>query len=284
MTRALPLLLKRLWALPLLGALALGVVGFWARNRLESATRAELTSHLQTVLNADIAALHLWFTEREYDAKSFASDSRIQAAIEELTVLAGDRAVTPAALAASAPAKTLQALLQPLAEVQNYLDYIVFSPDKRILASTHPRLVDARAPQGYGLFLDRAFRGELSASRPFAREATLSQRAEGPTMFVAAPVKSTNGAIIAALGLRMRPEKEFSQIFSVARMGETGEAYAFDRRGMMLTATRFDPMLKMLGLIPAGHENTAILNLKLLDPGKDCGPARSPKRTATSSS
>ena len=48
-------------------------------------------------------------------------------------------------------------------------------------------------------------------------------------MFVAAPVKSTNGAVIAVLSLRMRPEKEFSSIFSVARIGETGESYAFDR-------------------------------------------------------
>src|SRR5208282_4211895 len=46
----------------------------------------------------------------------------------------------------------------------------------------------------------------------------------------------------------------------------TGESYAFDRSGLMLTATRFDPELKTLGLIPPGRENTAILNLKLLDP------------------
>jgi hypothetical protein len=60
-------------------------------------------------------------------------------------------------------------------------------------------------------------------------------------MFVAAPVKSTNGAVIAVLSLRMKPERSSPGIFSVARMGETGESYAFDRRGMMLTATRFDP-------------------------------------------
>ena len=48
-------------------------------------------------------------------------------------------------------------------------------------------------------------------------------------MFVAAPVKSTNGAVIAVLSLRMKPEKEFTSIFSVASIGETGESYAFDR-------------------------------------------------------
>ena len=97
-------------------------------------------------------------------------------------------------------------------------------------------------------------------------------------MFVAAPVKSTNGAIIAVLCLRMKPEKEFSSIFSVARMGQTGESYAFDRSGLMLTATRFDPELKTLGLIPPGRENTAILNLKLLDPEEELQPGEPPAK------
>ena len=97
-------------------------------------------------------------------------------------------------------------------------------------------------------------------------------------MFVAAPVKSTNDAVIAVLSLRMRPEKEFTSIFSVARIGETGESYAFDRSGLMLTATRFDPELKTLGLIPPGRENTAILNLKLLDPEQELRPGEPPAK------
>ena len=92
-------------------------------------------------------------------------------------------------------------------------------------------MVGQRAPRSYDLFLNKALDGQLAASRPFARQANLSQRAEGPTMFVAAPVKATNNAIIAVLCLRMKPEKEFTSIFSVARMGETGESYAFDRSG-----------------------------------------------------
>lgn len=265
-TRAPLVLSKQLWVWPLLGALVIGCAGFWVRSRLEATTRAELATRLETVLRADITALRLWLTEREYDAKSFASDTRFQTAVEEIVVMSRDPQVTPAALAGSEPARILHLYLQPLIEVQHYLDYVVVSPDKKIIASPHPRLVGVPAPRLYDLFVDRALAGELSASRPFARELTQSQRAEGPTMFVAAPVHSTNGTIIAVLGLRMKPEKEFTQIFSVARMGDTGETYAFDRRGMMLTATRFDAELKTLGLVPPGRENTAILNLKLLDP------------------
>jgi eukaryotic-like serine/threonine-protein kinase len=137
-------------------------------------------------------------------------------------------------------------------------------------------VVGARAPRSYDLFLNKALDGQLAASRPFARRLDLNEQIEGPTMFVAAPVKSTNGDVIAILSIRMRPEKEFSSIFSVARMGETGESYAFDRTALMLTVTRFDPELKTLGLIPPGRENTAILNLKLLDPEQELRPGDPP--------
>ena len=139
--RAPRVLSKHLWAVPLLGALVFGLVGLWVRSRVEETTRAELAARLQTVLHANINALRLWFTEREYDARSFASDLRIQAAIAELAALAKDSNTTALALADSAPARTLRLHLQPLLEAQDYLDYVVVSPDKRILASTDPRMV-----------------------------------------------------------------------------------------------------------------------------------------------
>lgn len=138
-----PLLLsKHLWVWPLLGALLLGGVGFWVRNRVEESTRAELGSRLQTLLKADIAALRLWFSEREADATSFSSDMAIQAAIGELVSLANDTNATSASLLKAPGAKTLQANLKPLLASQHYLDYFVVGTDRRILASPHRTMVD----------------------------------------------------------------------------------------------------------------------------------------------
>ncbi|HCL92661.1 MAG TPA: protein kinase [Verrucomicrobiota bacterium] len=266
------LLSKRLWAVPLAGALILGIVGLWVVKRVEETTRGELAARLQTLLQADVNALRLWFTERQYAAKSFASDARVEAAIMQLAALAQDPRATPQSLADSAPAQTLRHYLQPLLEAQEYLGYVVVAPDKRILATTGPEEIGVRAPTAYNLFLNKVLDGQLATSRPFVSQTNLSRRVEGPTMFVAAPIKTTNDVVAAVLGLRMRPEKEFTSIFSVAQIGQTGEAYAFDRSGLMLTATRFDQSLKTLGLIPPGRTNTAILNLKLLDPEGELHP------------
>ena len=260
---------KHLWVWPLLGVVMLSAVGLWSRGRVEGATRAELASRLETLLKADVAALRLWFAEQEDDAKSFAADVRIKAAIVELAAMTRASNASPAALAGSAAARTLQLYLMPLLESQHYLDYVVIGTDKRILALPRRQPGSQLRSRDFERFTEKALEGRLAVSRPFVWELNPNQRGMGITMFVAAPVRDNNGNVIAALALRMRPEAEFSKVFSVARMGKTGEAYAFDRRGVLLTASRFDAELRMLGLIPNVPGARAILNLKLLDPGEE---------------
>lgn len=262
---SLPLVLSRnLWIVPLVGALVIGLVGAWVRGRVEGSMRTELRSRLQTVLNADVEALRLWFSEQTLDAKSFANDSRIREAVTELWKIEQSSPRSPRQLSEAAAATALRTNLTPLLQAQGYLDYVLVSRNRRILASPYRPFIGRPAPEAYRFFLDSALDGRLAVSRPFASETTQDQK--GPSMFVAAPVFSTDGEIVAVLGLRMRPEEEFSRIFSVARMGQSGETYAFDRRGVMLTASRFDSELRAQGLIPNVAGSTAILNLRLIDP------------------
>ena len=126
-TEAPALFSKHFWIWPLLGAVALLSVGYWVRTRIEGATRQELASRLTTSLNANISALRLWCSERESDAKSYASDVRIQGVILELVQLAGNSNSTPAALADSATAQAMRLYLGPLLETRHYVDYLVIS-------------------------------------------------------------------------------------------------------------------------------------------------------------
>ncbi len=231
--------------------------------------KTELTGRLQTLLSANVAGLRLWFSDQESDAGLFAADPRIREAVLALVRQAKRRGVTQAGLADSDAARTLEQTLKPLLESHRYLDYVVIGADERVLASPLAFLVNHRAPASYSLFVRRALEGQATVSRPFAREAPPGQPAQGATMFVAAPVRAADGTVAAVLGWRMKPEEEFSRIFLAARMGESGEAYAFDRHGVMLTASRFDAELRYLGLIPDTPEATVILNLRLLDPEVD---------------
>ncbi len=265
-TRMPSLLLRHLWVWPVFGAVLLMLVGIWVHKRIEGAMKVEIVSRLQTLLNADVASLRLWFSGQMLDAHSLTIDPRVQQAVVELAALAAKPGSTVAAVADCQSARSLREYLMPQLQAQQYVDYVVIGTDRRILASPRRQAVGRPAPRGYELFMERALAGQLAVSRPFPREAGPEQRIAEATMFVAAPVKSAKGQVVAVLGLRMKPEDEFSRIFSIARMGKTGESYAFDARGLMLTASRFDSELKRQGVIPNAPGATAILNVRLAEP------------------
>jgi tRNA A-37 threonylcarbamoyl transferase component Bud32 len=267
--RAPLVLSKHLWVWPVVGAFALSLVGWWVHRQLDAATRHELADRLQTLLRANVSALRLWLSEQEADARSFAMNANVQSAVAQLAALSTGRQIPDSALANSPAAQALESYLMPLLTAQHYVDFVVAGADRRILASPRKDLVGQPAPPGYELFLDRALAGHTVVSRPFLAEPAPDGGPGRPTIFAAAPVRSEDGRILGVLALRMRPEDDFSRIFLVARMGQSGESYAFDQQGLMLTPSRFDEDLKVLGLIPAGSNSTAMLDLRLLDPGAD---------------
>jgi hypothetical protein len=101
-----------------------------------------------------------------------------------------------------------------------------------------------------------------------SQAAAARRRGDVMLMQVAAPVRNSDGVVVGALALIINPDKEFSRILSVARSGKTGETYAFDQTGLMISHSRFDGQLKRLGLLEATNASSA-LNVRLYDPGGD---------------
>jgi len=84
-------------------------------------------------------------------------------------------------------------------------------------------------------------------------------------MQVAAPLLDNAVAVRGALALIIDPDREFTRILSVARSGESGETYAFDQHGLLISRSRFDDQLRKLGLLDPTN-TTSALNLRLHDP------------------
>ena len=107
-------------------------------------------------------------------------------------------------------------------------------------------------------------------SRPgrfFSLNAMPGRRGNTTLMQVAAPLIE-DGIVRGALALVINPTNEFSRILSVARTGDSGETYAFDQTGLLISQSRFDNQLKSLGLLDTTNASSA-LNLRLRDPGGD---------------
>src|SRR3989304_5286031 len=90
-----------------------------------------------------------------------------------------------------------------------------------------------------------------------------------PTMFVAAPIRDESFQVVGVLALRIRPELEFSRIVALGRFGQSGETYAFDKDGRLVSNSRFDDDLVLLGLLPDSENSRSILQLLIRDPGGD---------------
>ena len=92
-------------------------------------------------------------------------------------------------------------------------------------------------------------------------------RPNQPTMFVLAPIRDDSGQPIAVLGFRMHPEQAFAPPLLAGRSGLTGETYAFDKTGRMVSDSRFNDDLQRIGLIPDTEDSQAILQVEVRDPG-----------------
>ncbi len=59
------------------------------------------------------------------------------------------------------------------------------------------------------------------------------------TILLLSTVSSTDGSSNNILALRLGAPGDFTKILAVAQAGRTGETYAFDQQGRMLSASRF---------------------------------------------
>ncbi len=88
-------------------------------------------------------------------------------------------------------------------------------------------------------------------------------------MEVVAPVLDARSNAVAAIVFVLRPDEEFTRVLSIARPGQTGETFAFDASGRLISASRFDDQLRRMGLLTTNKSVSSALNLELRDPGKD---------------
>lgn len=85
-------------------------------------------------------------------------------------------------------------------------------------------------------------------------------------MYACAPVRDESFQVVAVLALQIRPEREFTRILQLGRMGESGETYAFNADGAMVSNSRFDEDLILLGLLPDQPDSRSILSVLVRAP------------------
>ena len=298
---------KRTWIMPLLAALAVACVGWWGDRRLSRIMEEELTDDLRTTLEANVTALEIWMANQKRVAAVLAEEPRLRNLSLDLLDKGRGKVTNQTTFAATARllvvGDRLQARLSSLgytvAQIVNTnLDVVLDSGRARSRMGT--KVAEDLQPRYTELFQS----GEPIIITPFKMQAPVPparppgrsgpglpggppRAGPGPrgggarstnapaapramtVMQVAAPLKDDKGVTHGALALIINPDLEFTRILSVARSGQTGETFAFDSDGVMLSKSRFEEQIKELGLVEGRLGGSSALTLHLYDPGGD---------------
>lgn len=262
----------RAWTWPLILAAVMATAGWFLRITVEQTLQEKMRSELQTLLDADVTALRIWFAGQQDIAEAAAQSPGLQRAVTELVrdVEAGR---TPQEILSSPEAAEVHALLGPVVGQHGFHGYGIVTSDGVIALATQDFLVGTSIPKIDRPLIADVMERNASLVTPPRRSSLPFQDESGqfqtgvPTMYAMTPVRDAAGAAVAVLVFRMPPEEQFSQILHVARMGESGETYAFSRDGLLLSQSRFDDELKRIGLLVDSPDSHSILSVELRDPG-----------------
>lgn len=304
---------KNIWLVPLLIAVLVGAVGWWADHQLRQTIQRELKADLESTLDANVTALEIWMTNQKRLATALADEPRLKAVALKLLDQPTDNFTNRAALGELSRELITGERLQERVRALGYGMAQMVSSNMTVLSDVGRR----RSRQGNTVlaelqpkYTELFTNGEAiiitpfkvrppefprrSSNRPSGNnqrpppdffqpppESTNNpapprgDRSEPPplrdltVMQVAAPIKDSNGQTRGALALVINPDAEFTRILSVARSGDSGETFAFDAEGILISKSRFDEELKQLKLLKDETNVVSALTLSLRDPGGD---------------
>ena len=246
----------------------------WMDRAVERSLRDLRAQGLPALLEAKTKAVENYIAERRVDAERIAREPKLTELTLELAARAQQAPGTIGELCRGADADTWRALLAPILRDERIVAANAVVRGGGIVASTLAATCGSRAqPRTAAPSLEQVFAGRTQFVRPFAEDRSLvaAQPFLGarPLAWVETPVRDASGAVVAALGFATYVDGDFQSILAAARPGDTGEAYAFDEHGVLLSEVRFTRGLRAAGLLPDDGKAEAVFRLKVKDPGTE---------------
>jgi PAS domain S-box-containing protein len=264
-------LLKNTAVTSLLVLMVIVGVGVWSLRQMESEIKANLQNQITASLESTVNIIKHWVREREISIETTSEILEVRKTVIRLIEKTAGKKLTQEQLLNMPEQKWLRKHLGAITKKYDFTGFVIIDTSNRQVAALLDEPVGRRDLADHSDFIVRAMKGKTVISVPFASEIPLPDidgriRESRPTMFAATPIRNDKNLVIAVLSFRMSPELVFSNLLKV-RPGASGETYAFDRQGRLISSSRFENQLNSIGLIPDTPESSSILNLEIRDPG-----------------
>ena len=238
-------------------------LGAWIYIDVQRELRTLAAANLRSLLDTQAGVLDTWIREKQFNVERWAKDARVIAAANDATAQTDACRGT----ASDTLVNAIDALRQSdAAEGANLV-----ARSGRVLATRTREYCGLTITAERLQQLKPVFEGRSMFAPPMSERERLGGRvkveARRPLVWFSAPVRNEAGDIVAALNIGKFAHARFSSSLAAARPGSTGEAYAFDARGRMLSESRFRAELEESGALKAG--DSTILSVRLDGPEGD---------------
>ncbi|MEO8101260.1 MAG: serine/threonine-protein kinase [Betaproteobacteria bacterium] len=249
-----------------LSFLVLIVVAVWTYVAVSRSLRDIRATGLATLLNTQVTAVHVWVEEKQRFAERWSSDPAIRVFVERIAA-AANASDGASGFCRMAEVQALANALQPSFKLEESVAFHVITPAGRIVASSAGGTCGRNiAGEEFFSSIAPVFKGDSRFVRPYAGAKALPRwaphAASRPIIWIEAPIRASDGTIIASLGFGKYASAHFSKLLGVSRPGTTGEAYAFDEQPVLLSESRFRD-----ALAAAGSDAGMAMEQPVRDPG-----------------
>ncbi len=272
---------KKTFRAPVLSTLGLSIgtlltaviVAWFCLTTVEREVKNNLRTNMQMSLARSIKMYKIWEKDVATKARSIAADHLLQ---QYLLQLMTEASISEKPLPENNSTKKLRDYLTSQIDQYEFFSFVLLDKNGFAIAALeegaagHNKLIEKTGRS----FLDLTLLGNTVLTHSLKSEVPISDQGGGlkenlPNMLIATPLSLKSQGLDLILILRLRPEEVFTHIFEIQQSGDSGEMYAFDSSGYLISGSRFDSQLKSVGLLEDKDEINSILNIQLLDPGKD---------------
>ncbi|BCS95289.1 hypothetical protein DSLASN_09210 [Desulfoluna limicola] len=251
-------------------------VGFIGWVTLEDNKKQHLQGverDLKGVLSIFEDRLDLWLSEKVSFLRQMGRDPMLAAMTRALFVESSGKDDLLAADVLSDELRDMRSYFEAQKTSFHHIDFFIINSNHTVIGAMRDADIGTRhliSRQGPEL-LERALRGEVFFVPPMAPAPRpgLSGLPYTPetslAMFFVGPIRDMDGRILAVMALRVTPWNEFEEATRLLDELKTGETYAFDREGRMLSPSRFEDQLRSIGLLE--QDRGSALNIEIRDPG-----------------
>ncbi|MEW6433146.1 MAG: serine/threonine-protein kinase [Myxococcota bacterium] len=240
-------------------ALADAGAWWWLNTRVRTALDARLSSSLRAFIDTHAQVVRTWYAAQLKVLDAVVRDAELKAASRELLALT--------------PPPNADELRERLRERLRVIApwrprYTLTTPDGVVVASTAGYEPGRKVPGGLLERLRTAPRTALQVLPPFLVDEAHAEAADLARL-------DFGEGLAGFLVLHLEAEDYGGTLSRGGAVLQTGELFAFDRDGRMLSESRFPDALRQVGALPPAAAST-VLQVELKDPGVDAAGGVTP--------